>query len=225
MATVTVDTILKRCNTLLNDKVWARWPKQELLDYYNDAVRAIVLLRPDANTVDLEFSCVAGTKQALPSDALRLIDVVRNANGRVIRFINRSALDDNYPDWHTGNTASYADSFTYDDRDPKVFYLWPGVAANVVVSLVYSVAPQAKALNSVENTMSPAIADLDDIYINPIIDFILYRAYSKDAEYVANSNRAAGHYQAFSQQLGDKTSTDNSMAQIQASRSPGTVQR
>ena len=46
------------------------------------------------------------------------------------------------------------------------------------------------------------MADLDDIYINPIIDFMLYRCFSKDAEYAANSNRAAGHYNAFLQQLG-----------------------
>ena len=42
MATVTVDSILKRVNTLLNDRTWVRWPKQELLDYYNDAAKAIV---------------------------------------------------------------------------------------------------------------------------------------------------------------------------------------
>ncbi|HDK8696501.1 TPA: hypothetical protein PVA50_004840, partial [Aeromonas hydrophila] len=51
----------------------------------------------------------------------------------------------------------------------------------------------------------------DDIYINPIIDFMLYRCFSKDAEYAANSNRAAGHYNAFLQQLGEKTQADANM--------------
>lgn len=221
MATMTVDTILTRCNTLLNDKIWARWQKQELLDYYNDAVRAIVLRRPDANAQDISFTCVAGTKQQLPSDALRLIDIVRNNAGKVIRLVSRSALDDNYPDWHTTSAATSADAFTYDDRDPKIFYLYPGVVAGTKVDLVYSLAPVAKTLAQVSNN---AVADLDDIYINPIIDFILYRAYSKDAEYVANSNRSQGHYQAFLQQIGDKTSVDNAMAQLQSSQSPMTSQ-
>ena len=218
---MTVDTILTRCNTLLNDKIWARWQKQELLDYYNDAVRAIVLRRPDANAQDISFTCVAGTKQQLPSDALRLIDIVRNNAGKVIRLVSRSALDDNYPDWHTTSAATSADAFTYDDRDPKIFYLYPGVVAGTKVDLVYSLAPVAKTLAQVSNN---AVADLDDIYINPIIDFILYRAYSKDAEYVANSNRSQGHYQAFLQQIGDKTSVDNAMAQLQSSQSPMTSQ-
>lgn len=225
MATVTVDTILSRCNTLLNDKIWARWPKQELLDYYNDAVRAIVLMRPDANAADVEFTCAAGTKQALPANALKLIDVIRNDSGRVIRYIARAALDDNYPDWHVSANAEDASAYTYDDRDPKVFYLYPGVVASAKINLVYSVAPQAKALAQVNDAGSPAIADLDDIYINPIIDFILYRAYSKDADYVANSNRAVSHYNAFSQQLGEKTNTDNAMAQIQGQSFPRTTQQ
>ena len=93
MATVPISTIIKRVNTLLVDPTFTRWPKQELLDYYNDATKAIVLVRPDAHTKNVEFICVAGTKQALPADALRLIEVLRNANGKVIRFVPRKALD------------------------------------------------------------------------------------------------------------------------------------
>ncbi|MGS3139374.1 DUF6682 family protein [Aeromonas sanarellii] len=218
MATVTVATIIKRVNTLLVDPTFTRWPKQELLDYYNDATKAIVLVRPDAYTKNVEFSCVAGTKQALPPDALRLIEVLRNSNGRVVRFVVRKALDDSYPDWHSSNTATTVDNYTYEERDPKTFYLHPGPAAAVKVDVIYSVAPQSKALAEVESAQSPALADLDDIYINPIIDFMLYRCFSKDAEYSANSNRAAGHYNAFLQQLGEKTQVDASMeARQQAS--------
>lgn len=218
MATVTVDSILKRVNTLLNDRTWVRWPKQELLDYYNDAAKAIVLMRPDAHTKNAQFNCAAGTKQTLPADALRLIEVLRNANGKVIRYVVRKALDDSYPDWHSSNTATTVDNYTYEERDPKTFYLHPGPAAAVKVDVIYSVAPQSKALAEVESAQSPALADLDDIYINPIIDFMLYRCFSKDAEYSANSNRAAGHYNAFLQQLGEKTQADASMeARQQAS--------
>lgn len=49
---------------------------------------------------------------------------------------------------------------------------------------------------------------LDDIYANAILDYVLYRAYSKDAEYAANASRAALHYQAFTAALGAKTQVD-----------------
>lgn len=210
MATITVDAILNRANTLLNDKVWTRWPKQELLDYYNDATKAIVLMRPDAHTKNEDYECASGTKQTLPEDALRLIEVVRNSTGKVIRFVPRKALDDSYPDWHGTNSADEVAAYTYDERDPKTFYLYPGPSSLHKIEIVYSVAPQSKTLDEVEGD---AVADLDDIYTNPMIDFILYRAFSKDSEYSANSNRAAIHYNAFLQQLGDKTNVDAGIAQ------------
>ena len=213
MATVSVASILDGANILLNDPGFIRWPKQELLNYYNDAAKAIVLVRPDAHTKHVDFSCVAGTKQSLPSDALRLIDVVRNLEGSVIRYVPRKALDDSYPEWHTSATATKVSAFTYDERDPKIFFLYPGPAAAVKVDVVYSVAPQSKTLAEVEDAANPAIADLDDIYINPLIDFIMYRAFLKDSEYAANANRSQGHYQAFMQQLGDKTAVDANQEQ------------
>lgn len=225
MATVSVASILDRANILLNDPGFIRWPKQELLNYYNDAAKAIVLVRPDAHTKHVDFSCAAGTKQALPVDALRLIDVVRNFNGSVIRYVPRKALDDSYPEWHTSATATKVSAFTYDERDPKVFFLYPGPAAAVKVDVVYSVAPQSKTLAEVEDENTPAIADLDDIYINPLIDFIMYRAFLKDSEYAANANRSQGHYQAFLQQLGDKTTVDSNQEQRKTAQFVGSTGR
>ena len=213
MATVTVGTIIGRANTLLNDPGFIRWPKQELLDYYNDATRAIVLVRPDANVASVAFTCVAGTKQQLPSNALKLLDVVRNAGGHAIRYVDRAAIDANYPDWHSGNTATKVEAYCLDERSPKVFYLYPGPAAGVDVDIVYSVAPVAKTLDEVESVATPAVADLDDIYINPLLDWIMYRAFSKDAEWSANGNRATAHYQAYSDQLGLKTQVDQALEQ------------
>ena len=213
MATVTVGTIIGRANTLLNDPGFIRWPKQELLDYYNDATRAIVLVRPDANVASVAFTCVAGTKQQLPSNALKLLDVVRNAGGHAIRYVDRAAIDANYPDWHSGNTATKVEAYCLDERSPKVFYLYPGPAASVGVDIVYSVAPVAKTLAEVESVDTPAVADLDDIYINPLLDWIMYRAFSKDAEWSANGNRATAHYQAYSDQLGLKTQVDQALEQ------------
>ena len=213
MATVSVSTIIGRCNKLLNDPDYVRWPKAELVGWFNDAQKAIVLVRPDAHTKNVEFSAAAGTKQALPTDALRLIDVPRNVGGKVIRYVARKALDDSYPEWHEDKTATKVDAFVYDERDPKTFYLYPGCVAGTKVDLVYSVAPQDHALADVENTTTPAVCDLDDIYINPLIDFIMYRAFSKDSEYSANSNRAVGHYNAYLQQLGEKTQVDANLEQ------------
>jgi len=211
MAIITSNEILLRVNKLLNDPVFVRWSKQELLDYLNDAQKAIVIRRPDAYTVDIDnFVCVAGTKQALPGDALRLIDIPRNSTGRAIKGpYDRIGLDDNYPTWYSGNTATEAELFIYDERNPKTFYVYPGVVVSTQLTLVYSKAPSSITL--AENDAAITIS-LDDIYMNAIIEWILYRCYMKDAEYAADPNKSLTHLNAFKMQIGEKSQADSSMA-------------
>lgn len=211
MSLVTSNSILLRVNTLLNDTGFARWPKEELLDYLNDAQNAVVIRRPDAYTVDVDaFACVAGTKQTLPSDALRLIDIPQNTLGRAIKGpYKKSVLDDNYPTWYSGKTATEAELFLYDERNPKTFRLYPGVAADTEINVVYSKAPPPITIE--QNDLQQVIS-LDDIYVNALIEWVMYRCYMKDAEYAANPNKSVMHQNAFKAQLGEKSQADNSMA-------------
>ena len=43
---------------------------------------------------------------------------------------------------------------------------------------------------------------IPDIYANALLDYILYRAYSKDSEYAGNAQRAQSHYGAFVNTMG-----------------------
>ena len=210
MSIITSNEILMRVNKLLNDPGYTRWPKDELLNYLNDAQRAIVLRRPDSYTVDIDdFACVKGVKQALPADALKLIDIPRNAMGKAIRGpYNRQVLDDNYDEWYAGNTAQKVELYIYDERNPKTFYVYPGVVAGVELTLVYSKAPPA--IDVAANDSGEVIA-LDDVYVNAIIEWILYRSYMKDAEYAANPNKSQMHMNAFKSQLGEKSQADVAM--------------
>lgn len=210
MAIVTSNEILTRVNKLLNDPDFTRWPKGELLNYLNDAQRAIVLRRPDSYTADIDdFACVEGTKQSLPADALKLIDVTRNESGKAIRGpYNRQVLDDNYDTWYAGKTATEVALYIYDERNPKTFYVYPGVVAGINLTLVYSKAP---ASISVEDNDTGEVIALDDIYVNAIIEWILYRSYAKDAEYAADPNKSQMHMNAFRSQLGEKNQADVAM--------------
>ncbi|TMO16730.1 hypothetical protein CWB59_12480 [Pseudoalteromonas sp. S326] len=210
MAIVSSNEILQRVNKLLNDPGYTRWPKDELLNYLNDAQRAIVLRRPDSYTADIDdFTCVEGTKQSLPADALKLIDVTRNVSGKAIRGpYNRQVLDDNYDTWYAGKDANEVELYIYDERNPKTFYVYPGVMNGTVLTLVYSKAPSS--ISTEDNDNGEVIA-LDDIYVNAIIEWILYRSYAKDAEYAADPNKSQMHMAAFRNQLGEKSQADVAM--------------
>ncbi len=213
MATTKVMTVLKNAQTILLDKTGTRWPLPELLNWYNAAQLAIVNHRPDALSKNVPFACALGTLQVLPAEALRLLDVPRNESGnkKPIRLIAREILDDQNPDWHSeAAPKSQVDHFVYDDRNPKNFWVYPCPAATTSIRVVYSVAPVEVAIANFDTDVQ--VMTLDDIYVNPLMDYILYRAYSKDAEYAGNANRATMHYESFNTALGIKTQVDQVMS-------------
>ncbi|MNG55939.1 hypothetical protein D3C79_140110 [compost metagenome] len=197
-----VAEIIGRVNTQLVDVAWMRWPKAELLDYYNDAVRAVIIVRPDAGESSELLTCVAGTKQQLPDGANRLLDITRVAGGRVIRPVPREALDTQFPDWHL--SIGSIEGYCYDEQTPRTFYVFPGAVAGVQLDAVVSRIPAAITLAALDE----ALVALDELYTNPIIEWMLYRSFSKDSQNGANSQLAQQHYQAFNDQLGVKTQAE-----------------
>ncbi|MDU7470082.1 MAG: DUF6682 family protein, partial [Serratia marcescens] len=200
------------------DVAWLRWPKAELLDYYNDAIRAVIIVRPDAGESSELLTCVEGTKQQLPVGANRLLDITRVAGGRVIRPVPREALDTQFPDWHfsTGTIEGYC----YDEQTPRTYYVFPGTAAGVQLDAVVSRIPVSITLAALDE----ALVSLDELYTNPIIEWILYRCYSKDSQNGANSQLAQQHYQAFNDQLGVKTQAEMAVGNKKREQYNGSTQ-
>jgi hypothetical protein len=199
MATVTVKDLIDQARAILQDPSAVRWSDIEFLGWINSAYREIVRHRPDSNSITANFSTTADTRQELPDDCAYLISVIRNEGGtkRAIRPIDRSVLDSQNPDWHTssdsssGNTTSY---YVYEKDSLKVFYLYPAPTAGTIISIQYAGIPDA-------HTSTSDLISLDDTYAGLIVDYLLYRAYSKDAS-GGDSNLAQNYMQMFYNQLG-----------------------
>jgi hypothetical protein len=221
MAEIKVVEVIERVEAILQD-TGVRWPRVELQNWLNEAYMSIVLLRPDANAKTGTFTCAAGTRQQLTtvfSSALRLLDVTRNlassSTKKVVRVVARSVLDDQKPTWHSETGTVNIQHYTYDPRHPKEFYVYPPATTSAELEIIYADVPGRHALS--ESDLDPTgsnteVIKLDDIYLTPITDWILYRAYSKDAEYGANEARAVAAYQSFTASIGAKTQTDAAVA-------------
>ena len=208
MATTKIVSMLDRAEIISQDKTSVRWPKSEWLTWYNDAILFVVNHRPDKATKTINFNCdITNSKQTLPNDALGLFTVLRNvASGKPVRQLDRNQLDDQYSDWHL-HTDDNVDHYIFDQRDPKVFYIYPRpTTANHVLEIMYPYAPAAVIISNFE-TDTQTIG-VDDSFLNPILDFMLYRAYSKDADYAANGQRSMNHLTAAETSLGIKTKAD-----------------
>lgn len=207
MAKDKIEYITGQVNSQLMDDGFIRWPKAKLVEYFNDAQRAITLIRPDSFVKDAQFTCVAGTKQVLPDDALRLVDVRGTEAGYAIRNRSREVVVELYPDWYGTTGESSPEAFIYDEREPKTFFLFPGVVAELKINIVYSATPPIRTVAELD---SGGEADLDSIYSNAIIEYMLYKAHSKDFEY-SETAKATMHYQMFSSILGLKNQGDLGM--------------
>jgi len=207
MATIKVIDVLATVRTILQDFAAVRYTNATLLGFFNDGQREVVLNRPDANVASASFTLVAGSKQSLPVAALRLIDVTRNTNGQAVSPIARSLLDQNLPNWHEKTAGNDGiEHFVYEDTDPKNFYVFPKVdVANHSVEIVYSTVPADIAITNFASATD--VIGLDDLYANCLVDYVLYKAYQIDSA-EGNMQRAAMHFQAFSQSLGIKTKSD-----------------
>ena len=207
--TITGANLLLRIEDSLQDTTNVRWSEAELLRYINDAQREIVNLRPEASADHANVQLSTGTEQAIPDVGLRLIKVVRNMSAaggsatgkRTIRIVDREILDTLEPDWHdpavTGDAAhtTVVKHYIFDEDDPRKYYVYPGVSGNAYVEIVFSRSPTDLANTS-------ATLYIDDIYANAVIDYALYRAYMKDAEFAGNAQRAQSHYQLFANSIG-----------------------
>lgn len=217
MSTITVQAVIDKTQVILQDTTGIRWPDNELLDWLNDGQREIVLYKPNAFIKNVAVKLAAGTKQGLPADGVQLIDVVRNMGsggstpGRAIRITMREVLDAQLPDWHLETASSSVKHYMYSLLDPKNYYVYPPqpAAGQGYVEIVYGASPTDAIIGGT--------ITLDDIYQNVLVDYILYRAYSKDAEYAADQTRAGQHQQAYIAALAGKTQVEvgvnpNSMA-------------
>lgn len=204
---ITAQSIIQRCVDALQDPTSIRWPVAELLRYLNDGQREVVLHRPDAMRKSAAVALVAGTRQTIPSDGLKLIDVVRNTGGtkRAVRQVNREILDAQTPGWHGLAGVTEILHFMFDARDPTAFYVYPPAASSgASVEALYAATPTdvSEQAQGVLYTAVTGNISVPDIYGNALHDYIMFRAYSKDSEYAGNAARAQAYYTLFANSLG-----------------------
>lgn len=196
---LTAANVITRAQDIIQDTTGVRWPEAELLRYLNDGRREICIVRPDLYATNAVQTLVAGTKQSIPADGSRFLDGIRNINAddtpaRAVRIVEREILDAQLPDWHTA-AAGTIKHFMFDERTPRVFYVYPQAAAGQKLEIAYARTPTEITNTATELTN-------EDVYAGALTDYVCYRAFSKDAEYAGNGERAMAHYQMFLAPLG-----------------------
>lgn len=183
----------------------ARWSNAELIRWINDSRMAILTRKPSACSKIAVLPLIAGSQQAIPTDGTLLLDLICNMGlsgtsaGRSIRRTDRQNLDDDDLYWQKATPRAEISQFTFDDRTPKDFFVWPPAVEGTNVKLSYVAIPAAVA--TLADTLDIGLETMD-----AVVNYIAFRAKSKDSQY-ANAAEAAAFYGAFADALGTQSQT------------------
>lgn len=213
MGTVAASIIINKVADQLHDIDHVRWPVDDLLYWLNEGQRAIAILRPEAKTVNGAVQLVAGTKQTIPAAGIRLHKITRNMGedgttpGRALRPVDADVLDQFNPDWHTDTADSEALNYVFDGNDPLTYYVFPPqpAADQGCVELAYSASP--------DDVVDVAdLIDISNVFQSALLDYIMFRANTKDSDYAGKDRVAAAQYGLFLNSLGLKAAVDKAVS-------------
>jgi len=203
-----VADVINRVRPVLNDSDSSayRWSDPDLKRYVDDAVRLILVKRPDANTSTTTISLVVGAQQTLSDAHEKLIDVTANGDGRAVTLIEQSVMDAFSPNWRSGTASDATKHYMYDPRTPREFQVYPP-AATTSATLKAKVTLKHSTLAESNSSIG-----LRDQFMEHVVVFVLYKAYARDMEFAGNAELAASYLSLFNGMLGDKTMADNAFA-------------
>lgn len=213
--TIDAQAIIRKAQIDLLDEAGTRWPARELVSHLNDAVRALVVARPDITTTTTAVALVAGARQALPAQAALLVDIPCNAAGkrRAISKVDQLLLDRTAPGWQGMPQALEVEHFMHDLREPRAFMVYPParVGAQVDLTWVARLQPVPEPAGATWAQVSGGI-ELSEDWGSALLNYVLYRAYSKDAEVAGNAQLAASHLALFNNAAGIQLEASSTVA-------------
>lgn len=208
-----VRDITDRVTALYNDTDLVRLSMKQYLQFLDDAINHIISMRPDAwvkvNVVKLK----PGVRQSIPDEAYSLIDIYCNvksdSNGTVVYGepvfqVERKDLD-YFSDWRSVTPSDVVYEFVYDRKTPRQFLVNPPVASNadVRVEMAYSYPYVTFADMNQDEALWSDISLMGN-FKTPIIDYMLYLAYSTDSTSANDRQIAQQYLQSFYQALGQE---------------------
>lgn len=203
MGTVTAGAIIDKAVRQLTDLSAIRWTRAELLAWLNDGQRQIVVLDPAAANTVTSVQLQAGARQTIPANGWLLLGINCNMGtngttpGRAVRLISRELLDNFDPDWRNATKSAVTKNYLYDIQDQLAFHVYPPSTGTNYLQINYSKQPT-------DITSESTPIELFDVYQGPLLDYIMFRACSKDAEYAPGLQLAAMYMQAFVAAVGGK---------------------
>jgi hypothetical protein len=208
--TVEARTIIENCQTALFDPDGVRWSAVELVRHLNTAQMKLIEARPDQSAVSREITLTPGFRFLLEDDVFALLDIPNNATGTFKRItkIDMAQMDMIVPGWRKRAGATEIIHFMHRLNEPRAYYLYPPAVTGSKVEMLASLyptdvpAPSGPAATSVTGAIS-----VPDKWEDALYNFVMFKAYLRDAEFGGNPTLAGAYKDLFIQATGAEMQT------------------
>lgn len=207
MANTTVGEIIDRFRSIIIDEGDTDFSDTEALFLYNQANRRIIALRPHAYTRIESFQLVAGSKQMIPSDGLKVVNIIRNMGtdgttaGNAIRPTNGGVMAAVVPGYSAETQQAEVWDWWPVDDFPEQFYVDPPNDGTGYVECEYAKLPPDTVYDSGGSWESETLP-LSAWYNESVLLGMLYMAYDDDTDIPGNTPKSAKYYTRFLHSLG-----------------------
>ncbi len=177
MGTLTGTALITQLRvTLLDPAPGVTWTDAILLGNINSAQRAVCLVRPELYTTRAAVDLVEGTEQQLPAGSTALLRAEHNvASGRVCRLVDAALVDALAPFWHAATQETDVTDYMLDPRDRVRYRVLPPNDGDGQLMVLRGLTPPP--LSAVGEPIA-----LDDIYEDPIKQFVLGECYAANTK-------------------------------------------
>jgi len=206
----TVQDVTDRVMDILVEDGTGQWLTTELVNWYNSGQLAIATAKFDANSILAAVALAQGIKQSLTIPALAIGRITRNMGstglvpGAAITLTDFDILTLSDPTWTTTTSTSTVKHYMLDPLDPLTFWVYPGNSGGSYVEIEYSKPPATIVYDAGPGTWATMEIEIKPGYFDTLVDYVLWRAFSKDTGSVGNLARAEAYEESYCNSVGLK---------------------
>lgn len=208
MANVTLKYITDLAAEELQDPDFDDLAEDQLVKWANIGMDQIVAFVPSANTVIESAKLAAGSRQTIAASGMVFIRAIRNMGtdgqtpGNAIQMVDSLDIVNSFNmAWPAVTQASVIKEAVKDPSIQSAYWVFPPSDGTTYIEIERSEKPTPIVWDS-NGVWETARIGVTNEYIGALLDYILYRAYSRDSDYPGNVERAQLHQQSFRQALG-----------------------
>ena len=211
----TLKSVLERVVGTLEDAGLDTWTLQDLVRYANDGAADMHVRRPDLFNIDQDLALVAGVRQTLPGSGSKLIDITLNTVGDQlpVTLVQQALMNAQFPGWRRELPTLEIQHFMFDDRQPKVFDVYPPAKLGARLQTKFAAIPVDMPIPADNVQLADLTGDINvpDLQATTLQHYIVARCYSEGSE-SGNLATAQTFFSLYASDLGVEIQATKSVA-------------